>query len=172
VKGAALSTVEKGQAAWHHHQMDVERPQDISSKVKVDDSRWPVVIITQQIEQLTDAERIASLELSNQVLGSHGNAPYALVLDNRKAGPMPATQRKLIAEYMEKNALRARARCACTAFVSESVVMRAMLTAIMWLRKPEVETETFGDLNAAIAWGQRKLNERTGPGFRIRSKAP
>lgn len=128
-----------------------------TDKVTVDQTRWPVLVVTQRVEQLTDSERLASLEASSAVLAAHGADRYAMVLDNRKAGPMPATQRKLMADYMEKHAMRARSRCVCTAFVSDSVVMRGVLTAIMWLRKPEVETQVFGDLDDAITWARGKL---------------
>jgi hypothetical protein len=126
----------------------------------VDDSRWPILVVTQLAEQLTDAERMDSLDRSNQVLIAHGSERYAMVLDNRRAGPVPPTQRKLIADYMARHATRSRTRCACTAFVSDSAVMRAMLTAITWLRKPEVETKVFGRLDEAITWARAQLDSR------------
>ncbi len=132
----------------------------MSAKVSTDDTQWPLLIVTQHAEQLTDAERIASLEECNRVLNAHGNDPYVMVLDNRKAGALPPTQRKLMAEYMEKHAVRARSRCVGTAFVSDSAVMRAMLTAIMWLRTPEVETRVFARFDEATAWGRTKLKHR------------
>lgn len=128
----------------------------------MDDSRWPIFVITQCVDQLTDPERLASLEMCSRVLTSHGSDLYATVLDNRKAGPLPATQRKMMAEYIERNALRSRSRCVGSAFISDSAVMRAMLTAILWLRKPEVETQVFGDLETGIAWARQRLRERTG----------
>lgn len=118
------------------------------------------LIVTQLVEQLTDAERLDSLDRSNRVLISHGSDVYAMVLDNRKAGPLPPTQRKLMADYMERHAMRARSRCACTAFVSDSAVMRAMLTAIMWLRTPDVETRVFARLDEAVAWARKKVEHR------------
>lgn len=151
--------------------MEIANTRDIASKVTVNDERWPVLVVTQRVEQLTDPERMASLELSNRVLTSHGNDRYAMVLDNRKAGPLPATQRKMMADYMERHAMRARSRCACTAFVSESMVMRTMLTAIMWLRKPEVETQVFGDLDEAIGWCRARLKNQA-VGARDSLRAP
>lgn len=128
-----------------------------TSKVAVDDTRWPVLVVTQLVEQLTDPERLESLDASNAVLNAHGTERYAMVLDNRKAGPLPPTQRKLMAEYMERHAMRARSRCVCTAFVSDSLMMRGVLTAIMWLRKPEVETQVFAGLEEATVWARSKL---------------
>ncbi len=150
--------------------MNVPRPAVDSPRVTVDDSRWPLMLVTQRAAQLTDAERLESLEASDRVLKAHGTERYCMVLDNRKAGPMPATQRKMIAEYMERNSVRARTRCVGTAFVSDSVVMRAMLTAIMWLRKPEVETQVFGDLDEATAWAASMYQRASGSP--IRSIAP
>jgi len=142
-----------------------------TSKVTVDDSRWPVLLVTQQVEQLTDAERLESLEASNAVLNSHGADRYAMVLDNRKAGPLPPTQRKLMAEYMERHAMRSRSRCVCTAFVSDSLMMRGVLTAIMWLRKPEVETQVFAGLEEATAWARAKLKGDVAPKTSLPARA-
>jgi len=141
----------------HPSRMATARTASGTSKVSVDDTRWPILVVTQLVEQLTDAERVESLEVSSAVLKHRGGDRYAMVLDNRKAGPLPATQRKLIAEHMERYAARARSRCVCTAFVSDSTLMRGVLTAIMWLRKPEVETQIFGELEEAIRWARAKL---------------
>jgi hypothetical protein len=127
----------------------------MTNKVTISADRWPVVVITQHVEQLTDEERLSSLAESDRVLTSRPGH-YSLVLDNRKAGPVPPRQRKLIAEYMERHALRSRTRCCSTAFVMDSAVMRGVLTAIMWLRKPEIETRVFGELQEAIAWSLRQ----------------
>lgn len=131
----------------------------MTTKVTVDDNRWPVLVVTQRVDQLSDAERLASLETCSRALDAHGRERYAMILDNRKAGPMPATQRKMMADYMEKHAMRARARCVCTAMVMDSAVMRAMLTAILWLRKPEVETQVFGELDEAVTWARHKFEK-------------
>lgn len=129
----------------------------MTTKVTVDDDRWPVLVVTQRVDQLSDSERLASLEICSNALNAHGLERYAMILDNRKAGPMPATQRRMMADYMEKHAMRARARCVCTAMVMDSAVMRAMLTAILWLRRPEVETQVFGELDEAITWARHKF---------------
>ena len=121
-----------------------------------------MLVVTQRAEQLTDAERRDSLEASTTVLNAHGREHYAMVLDNRRAGPLPATQRKMIADYMTEHSMRARSRCVCMAMVMDSMVMRAMLTAIMWLRKPEVESQVFADLGEAITWARSKLQAADG----------
>jgi hypothetical protein len=125
----------------------------LPNKITISLERWPVVVIAQQVPQLTDAERLEALAESDRLLSSR-TGKYSMVLDNRKAGPVPPTQRKLIADYMEKHAARARMRCLSTAFVMDSTVMRGVLTAIMWIRKPEVETRVFAELDEAIAWSR------------------
>lgn len=127
-----------------------ERP--LPNKYSVDDTRWPVVVITQIAEQLTDGERLASMAEADRVLDARPTEAFSLVLDNRKAGPVPATQRKLIADYMARTVERDRARCRSAAFVVNSAVMQGVLTAIMWIRKPTAPTEVFRDLGEAINW--------------------
>jgi len=129
-------------------------------KVTIDDSRWPVVLISQLVEQLTDAERLASLDEADRILDARPDEAFSLVLDNRKAGPVPATQRKLIADYMARTTERDLARCLSAAFVVNSAVMQGVLTAIMWLRKPTVTTEVFRDVSEAMRWCAAKHEAR------------
>lgn len=91
--------------------------------------------------------------------------PYAIVLDNRSAGPVSPTQRAIIAEHMRLHAPRTSARCAGTALVFESPVLRGALTAILWLRPPVTVTKVFGSLDEAITWARERLDARMlGPG--------
>lgn len=133
---------------------------DLKGKFEFDYSRWPVFVITQQVEQVTDAERYASLVEADRILDARPGR-YCLVLNNCAAGPVPASQRKMIAEHMSEHSARARARCRSTAFVFDSPVMRGVLTAIFWMRKPEVETRVFADVKRAVEWCQQCLFSAT-----------
>jgi hypothetical protein len=122
----------------------------------IDVTRWPIVIITQHVAQLTDEERIASLESTDYVLNQRSGR-YAIVLDNRRAAPPSPTQRAMIAEYGLKSIERIRARCICTAIVVTTDVMRAMVTAVQWKTGRPPNTEVFDDLAIALAWTKQRV---------------
>jgi hypothetical protein len=126
-------------------------------KFTIDATRWPVVVITQHVAQLTDEERTASLQQTDRLLNDrHGR--YAMVLDNRRAEPPPAKQRALIADYGVRSAERMRQRCICTALIVSSDVMRAMITAVQWQTGRPANSEVFEDLSGALAWTEQRLS--------------
>lgn len=141
----------------------VERMAPHQGKVIVDSSRWPVVVISQVVAQLTDEERLSSLAEADALMeGRTGR--YAVVLDNRLAGPLSPTQRSLVAEYGKRSAERVRIRCVGTAMVVSSEVMRMMVTAIQWQTGKMSETQVFDDLDAGTRWASERLAQATNVG--------
>ncbi len=122
----------------------------------IDVTRWPLVVITQHVPQLSDEERVATLDETDRVL--HANrGRYGLVLDNRKAEPPSARQRALIGDYGVRSADRVRVRCIATALVVSTEVMRAMITAVQWQTGKQANFEVFDELAMALAWSQHRL---------------
>jgi len=132
-----------------------------AGKVVIDASRWPVVLITQVAVQLTDDERLSSLSETDQVLEGRSGR-YAVVLDNRLAGPLSATQRGLLADYGKRTAERVRARCVGTAMIVSTEVMRMMVTAIQWQTGKHSEVMVFDELNHALLWARERLDRAAG----------
>ncbi len=126
-------------------------------KFTLDITRWPLVVITQHVSQLSDEERIATLEETDRVLAEQ-TGRYALVLDNRKAEPPSAKQRALIGEYGVRSAERVKQRCVATALVVSTEVMRAMITAVQWQTGKQDNLEVFDELAMALAWTQHRLS--------------
>lgn len=122
----------------------------------IDVSRWPLVIITQHVAQLSDEERIATLDETDRVLEAR-TGRYGLVLDNRKAEPPSAKQRAVIGEYGVRSAERVRTRCVATALVVSTEVMRSMITAVQWKTGKQENLEVFDELAMALAWTQHRL---------------
>ncbi len=126
-------------------------------KFTLDMARWPLVVITQHVPQLTDEERAATLEETDRVLLANPGR-YGLVLDNRQAQPPSAKQRALIGEYGVRSAERVRARCVATALLVSTEVMRAMVTAVQWQIGKQDNFEVFDELSGALAWVQHRLD--------------
>jgi len=125
-------------------------------KVSIDASRWPIVVITQHVTNLTDQERASALMETDTVIESRPGR-YAMVLDNRQAGPLSPTQRILIAEYAERTVERVRLRRAATAMIVSTEVMRMMVTAIQWKIGKHGEMEVFDQLETALRWAQERM---------------
>lgn len=110
-----------------------------------------MLVVQRLSEGIEDAALMTALDVSARMIDERGGR-YSLVLDNRLARHMSATQRKVIADDMAKHAERTKRLCLGTAFVFDSALMRGILTAVFWLRQPEVETRVFGDFDEAMSW--------------------
>lgn len=128
-------------------------------KWSVDTTRWPVIVVAQLVPELTDQERMAALEATDRAIATD-SGPYAVIHDARKAGPVSAKQRMMIAEFGKKHEARTLERCAAVAFVFDSLVMRAALTAIQWVKPASVDTKVFGNVADAHAWARERLDAR------------
>lgn len=128
-------------------------------KWSVDTTRWPVITVAQLATELSDEERMASLEATNRAIETD-QGPYAVIHDARRAGAVTAKQRVMIAEFGKQHEARTLARCTAVAFVFDSIVMRAALTAIQWVKPASVETRVFGDMHEAYVWARERLDTR------------
>ena len=131
-------------------------------KWSVDTTRWPVIIVSQLVPELSDEERMAALQATDHAIETD-NGPYAVIHDARAAGAVSAKQRVMIAEFGKKHEARTLARCAAVAFVFDSLVMRAALTAIQWVKPSSVDTKVFADVHDAYVWSRDKLDARLAP---------
>jgi hypothetical protein len=84
-------------------------------------------------------------------------SPVLLTISINSVPPTPS-QRKEIAQFIEANPDRMR-RVRAAAFVFDSAVTRASLTAIAWIvRKPYPERD-FAELSEALTWLSGHSNE-------------
>jgi hypothetical protein len=128
-------------------------------KWSVDTTRWPILVVTQHAPQLTDQERKEALDATDRAVDTGGGL-YAVIHDSRFAEALSPKQRAMIADFGRRNEQRTRERCVGTAFVFDSVVMRAALTAISWLKPQVVEIKVFATLDEAHGWARERLDER------------
>ncbi len=119
-----------------------------------DKSRWPLLVIKFDGDA-TDAEYAASLAERTVLL--HQRQKYCVLLDGTTCGAMPASQRKLEADWTrEHHALLAQFLVGIV-FVSKSPLLRAALTAILWLQPFAWPHTIVSTLAEADAWASERL---------------
>ena len=129
-----------------------------NSAWEFDESHWPVLIIRPKPVEMTLEQLDAALEHYDAVL-ERRRASYAVVFDHRDVKYLRAAHRTRIAEYNKRHEARARAYCRGSAFVIHSPIVRGMMTAILWIKKPPAETRVFEDFAEAKTWAGEQVRE-------------
>ncbi len=125
------------------------------ANIKLDTSQWPVTVVTP--EGLVSTEELNTFFAAYADMLKRKRDVYALIVDLRRASDMPAAQRKVLTDFMKKQEAVAGMRCAGTALVFESALMRAVLTAIFWVKNPPQEVRVFGNVHEAMEWAPQAL---------------
>ncbi|GAB4207499.1 MAG: hypothetical protein OHK0013_25190 [Sandaracinaceae bacterium] len=126
--------------------------------IHVDDTRHPLVVVTFEGD-VTDAEFVRYLaEMESRVLVRRRLS--ATVFDATKAGATSARQRRMQAEWMEKNEEALARYSAGSAFVITSPLVRGTLTAILWLKPLPVPHVVVGTFAEAEQWCRDRLRAR------------
>ena len=120
--------------------------------VQLDDSQWPVFIVTTPPE-IDDAELEAFLEEYSVAIKKRKER-YGLVLDVSRTKKMNPVQRKKLVGVMEQNKEFNARYCACCAMVFSSAILRGVLTAIFWFHKPPHPTKVYTTRQDAIDWAK------------------
>jgi hypothetical protein len=87
--------------------------------------------------------------------------PYAVVIDAREVGRVPATQRRGIVDWIDRDRQHLKTNCAGGALIFSNSVQKGLWTAIAWLTPTPIPVKIFGDVPTAEAWLRRLLGERT-----------
>lgn len=120
----------------------------------IDESRWPLVIATFDGDA-SDEEHLAWLrERTSQLLRRER---HALILDARKCGALPPSQRKIQADWQREHTALAQKYTLGVAFLSASPVMRGILTAVIWLQPIKWPHEVVGTWDQAEQWTLERL---------------
>ena len=88
---------------------------------------------------------------------------YAVVIDAREVGRVPATQRKGIIEWIDRDRLPLEKNCAGGAMIFENAVQQGLWTAISWVAPSPIPVKMFRDAPSAEAWLRGKLRDKTTP---------
>ena len=128
------------------------------NEIQIDVSRWPIIVSTGARGEIEDSEWLDYLTQYSELLKTHGE-PYVAVVDLRDGGSLTAKQRKQLGEVMENGERHPAAECLGQALVFNSALMRRLLTAVLWLAKPDYEIKVFTELEDAIKWGEQLVDE-------------
>ena len=85
---------------------------------------------------------------------------YAVVIDAREVGRIPATQRRGIMDWIKRDTQHLRANCAGGAMIFASPLQQGLWTAISWVTPSPIPVKIFRDLASAEAWLQQRLEEK------------
>jgi hypothetical protein len=128
------------------------------ARIRLDTNQWPIAVVTP--EGVATTEELSEFFAAYTAMLRARREAYVLIIDLRRSADMPAAQRKVLTDYMKKQEDVVRMRCAGTALIFESAVMRAVLTAIFWVKQPPQEVRVFGNVQEAVAWGGEALARR------------
>lgn len=118
---------------------------------------WPVVVVTAPAGTVsTDKLEAFLVRFDREVVQQ--KRPYACVLDLTNTGSMSPRQRKMMGERMRSDEAHQQL-CVVGAFVFSSMLLRGMLTAIMWLRKPDYPMRIFATREEAVGWASSRMKE-------------
>jgi hypothetical protein len=85
---------------------------------------------------------------------------FALLVDISRVETSEARNRKRIALAMEELAELMKTRCVAQAYVVERPLIRAALTAVMWLRTAPWPVSVFGSRGDAEPWLRERMRAR------------
>ncbi len=126
-----------------------------SNGTNVDIDMWPILII--RAGETDDADIVErSLEVvEKQYLTK--KEPYVTVLDGRNGRRPSPAQRYLQVEFRRKHQDHVKQYSRGTAIVCKSEVLRAVATAMYWIKAPDNVTKMFTDMDEAIDWARERL---------------
>lgn len=120
----------------------------------VDDSQWPLAVL--RFDGVGSDDDFVAMLAGLDQLYARGRR-FALVMDATRAGTPPASQRKLMADWLRANTHLIEQWCVGTAYVIRSPAVRGVLTAIFWLQPQPAPWEVFGLRRDAEGWARDRL---------------
>jgi hypothetical protein len=85
---------------------------------------------------------------------------YAVLIDAREVGRVPATQRKAIVDWINRDRQHLKANCAGGALIFSSPIQQGLFTAIVWLTPIPIPVKIFREVESAEAWLRTMLQEK------------
>ena len=126
--------------------------------IEFDDSAWPVVKVTYS-SNVDEGEFETLLDLVSgcQSRALREGQMLALIYDATSGYSASARVRRRQAEWIEEHKQATKDACAGIAFVFDSVVVRGVLTAILWMSEVHAPHKVFGTLEAASEWASLRV---------------
>jgi hypothetical protein len=121
----------------------------------VDLDQWPILIIRSgEVEDVGIAERTLAVV---EKLYQTKKEPYVTVLDGSNGKRPTAAQRYLQVEFRRKHEDHVKQYSRGTAIVCKSEILRAVATAMFWIKPPDNAAKMFTDMDDAIDWARARL---------------
>jgi hypothetical protein len=86
---------------------------------------------------------------------------YAVLIDASEVGRVPATQRKDIVDWIDRDRQHLKTNCAGGALIFSTPVQQGLWTAIVWVTPTPIPVKIFRDVASAEAWLRERLREKT-----------
>jgi len=131
-------------------------PADVSFRLLVDVSRWPLVIVTYEGRPSNEALEAHLEEIEQKVLAPKER--FAQVIDQRRGLRPDPVQRSMIAAHQRRMADAYERCCVGEAYVAPPE-LRGAMTAVFWREPPRYPVVFVASLDEAIAWAQARLAE-------------
>lgn len=142
----------------------------VAGGIYTDLKRWPAVLVRPP-ETVSDDDLREYLRcFDHDVIGM--GEPYGIVLDLRTTKSITPSQRQILTDSMASHS--DADMCRGTAMVFESRLLRGILTAIFWVRRPAYPTRVFTSTLDAWAWMEELFpeEEEGAPvGWRLQSRS-
>ena len=119
-------------------------------------SEWPVLVMKAPPGSISDADLRTVMDHFTAEITERGG-DFVFVNDLSNSPAITATQRQMLVEEMQRVEQLPNVRQLAVAMVFTSAIMRGMLTAVFWMRKPKHETEIFGSAGEALAWARERI---------------
>jgi len=85
---------------------------------------------------------------------------YAVVIDAREVGRVPATQRRGIVDWINRDRQHLKTNCAGGALIFSSPLQQGLWTAIAWVTPTPIPVKIFRDIPSSEAWLRGLLEEK------------
>jgi len=127
-------------------------------ETEYDEHDWPIVIVKLPTIPLSDEEFQAHL-LRLTAYYSRGRS-FGMVIDMTESPPMPASQRRLLGDYIDSNTEKFPQIECPTAVVVTSDIQRAVIQVLGWLTRTSHSSHPCMNVEAGIAWVRDSLRIR------------
>jgi hypothetical protein len=121
----------------------------------VDASRAPLYTVVFP-EAAEDAD-VISFGVAREEWAKRAHYPVAWVVDLSYLITATAKQRRLFSEHLGRFEPHDIAYNRGSALVVPSAVLRGIVTAVFWMKRPRFPNECFGSLAAARRWAEAQL---------------
>ncbi len=119
------------------------------ARIEHDMSHWPLLIVRFPTGPTTDADIERFIAEQREMLTR--NERFVELADARRATVLPATQRKLLADWLKESQRESARLCVGLSTVVPSSVIRGAMQAVLWLVTPPMPVKMGGTLEECAA---------------------